>query len=363
MSIEETGGDLPVTEPVASTDLDSIISAAIEKSEPSEPETEAASPETGERTRDERGRFVPKNPAPDASPEGATEGAEPPTTEAQAEPAAVQPIEPPARWSEADKAKFAALPREAQDILLERVKATDADYTRKTQEIAEVRKQAEPLLAAVQPHADYLNQIAPQIGMHPAQLISQVIGFEKALRTGPPEQKAAVLQDIASSYGIDLRALATGQAQPAPDPVINQLRQQVQTLTHKLNGIESQTEAENTRQVTSQIESFAKATDANGQPKFPHFDAVRAAMGHYLANGQATTMEEAYALAAKPIEDRIAAALSTKAAEAEKQRQDALAKARKAAPVRSTGSQPHGTARSSDLDALLSQNIARAGIG
>jgi hypothetical protein len=362
MSIEETG-DLPATEPVAQ-DLDSIISQAYETAVPDEAPAEGeTAAETAERLRDERGRFAPKTPAPEASEEGATEGAEQPTTEAQADPATVQPIEPPARWSEADKAKFAALPREAQEIVLERVKATDADYTRKTQEIAAIRSQAEPLLQAVQPYQEYLNELAPQIGMAPAQLVAQTLGFERVLRLGAPEQKAQVLQDIAQSYGIDLRAIATGEAQPAPDPVINQLRQQVSSLTNELSQIKSFTEAEHSRQVTSQIEAFATATDANGQPKYPHFEVVRAAMGQLLANEQAKTMEEAYLLAAKPIEDRIAAALSAKAQEAEKHRQEALAKAKKVAPVRSTGSQPNGMARATDLDSIISQSIASVGIG
>jgi hypothetical protein len=361
--IDNETGDLPVTEPVAQ-DLDTIISQAYDSTVPNEGPVEGeTAEETAERLRDERGRFASKDPAPDASAEGATEGADKPTTEAQAEPATVQPIEPPARWSEADKAKFATWPRDVQEAVAERHRAMEADYTRKTQEIAEVRKQAEPLLEAVQPYQEYLNNIAPQLGVPPAHLVGQVLGFEQVLRLGAPDQKAAVLQDIAQSYGIDLRAIATGEAQPAPDPIINQLRQHVATLTQELNQIKSTTEAEQSRQVTSQIEEFANAKDANGQPKFPHFNVVRAAMGQYLANGEAATMEEAYALAAKPIEDRIAETLSAKAAEAEKQRQEALAKAKKVAPVRSTGSQPHGAAKSGDLDSIISQSIAAAGIG
>jgi hypothetical protein len=362
--IDNETGDLPSSEPVA-TDLDTIISQAYDTSVPDEAPVEGeTAAETAERIRDERGRFAPKTPASETSEEGAIDDATQPEITTEAEPATVQPIEPPARWSEADKQKFAALPREAQEILLERVKATDADYTRKTQEIAEVRKQAEPLLAAVQPHEEYLNAIAPQIGVHPAQLVGQVIGFERVLRLGTPEQKAEVLQDIAGSYGIDLRAIATGEAQPAPDPVINQLRQTVATLQQELGQIKSTTEAEHSRQVSSQIESFASAQDANGQPKYPHFNVVRAAMGQLLANGEASTMEDAYALAAKPIEDRIAAALSAKAQEAEKQRQVALDKAKRAAPVRSMGSQPNGAVTAgADLDAILSQSIAKAGLG
>jgi hypothetical protein len=381
MSIEETG-DLPVTEPVAQ-DLDSIIGQAYDNAVPDEAPVEGeTATETAERPRDERGRFAPKTPAPEASEEGATEGADEPTTEAVAEPAQVQPIEPPARWSEADKAKFAALPREAQEIVLERVKATDADYTRKTQEIADVRKQAEPLLQAIQPHRDYLSARSAQIGLPTEGLVGRLITFEQALNAGPSGTQAAVLQDIGASYvanrstedriaavaafahgaGIDLRALANGEV-AQPDPVINQLRQTVSTLTHELNQIKSATEAEQTRQVTSTIETFATATDANGQPKHPHFEVVKAAMGQLIANGEVSTLEEAYALAAKPIEDRIAAALSAKAQEAEKHRQEALAKAKKVAPVRSTGSQPNGMAKSTDLDSILAQSIASAGIG
>lgn len=366
MTIDVDTGDLPASgsEPVTQ-DLDTIITAAYDQFEgDSAPNADdAANTNTGAASdRDERGRFTRKNDAAaDASEAGAPDAAADANAAAPVDPAPVQPVEPPARWSEAEKAEFAKLPPEGQKLVSERYKAMEADYTRKTQDIAEFRKQAEPLVQAVAPYQQYLETLAPHIGLAPAQLVQQVLGFEHRLRTGEPHEKAEVFQDLAATYGIDLRALANGEV-AQPDPVINQLRQQVTGLTQRLSHYEQQTEAEHSRQVSSQIDTFANATDANGQPKHPHFSVVRAAMSQILASGQASSMEEAYALAAKPIEDRIAETLKARADEAEKQRQAALDKARKAAPVRSTGSQPAGTTKSTDLNSLLEQAIAQAGI-
>lgn len=55
-----------------------------------------------------------------------------------------QPVfDPPARWSAVDKEKFGALDADSQKILLDLNGLQDRDFTRKTQEVAEIRKAAE----------------------------------------------------------------------------------------------------------------------------------------------------------------------------------------------------------------------------
>lgn len=352
---DEIVDDLPGTEPVVESgdELDNIIAGAIEKSEAPADET---SEQKAERVRDEQGRFAEK-PA-EASKEPVLADAADPDKVADPAP---QPVEPPARWSEADKAKFAALPREAQEIVAERNKAMEADYTRKTQEVAEFRRHAEPLVQAVQPYQQYLSAISKQTGMQPAALISGILAAEHSLRTGTVEQKVQALAQIAGDYGVDLAALARGEV-AAPDPTIIQLRQQNSQLTNRFESLEQQLLRDQQQKLSLEIDAFANAKDEAGKPKYPHFSRVRGQMAQMFGTDGVQTLQDAYDRAVAPINEAVALELSTRQQAAEASRQQALAKAKQAAPVRSTGTQPRGSTTGQDLDAILSAAIAKSGI-
>ena len=316
-----------------------------------------------ESTADDEPEGDAQDSAPvEASDDAATDAdATPAEDEADGEPAEVQPLEPPARWSEADKAKFATWPRDVQEAVMDRHKAMEADYTRKTQEIAEYRKQADPLVEAVKPHVEYLSEVGRQLGLQPGALIGQIVQAERMLRTGDPNTKVNALLQLAQSYGIDLANLAKGGT-GQPDPLIHDMRQQLQLTQRQLDEIRRHSEESQAAQLHSTIESFRSAKDDNGQPKHPHFERVKVVMGTLMQRGEASTLEEAYAKAVEPINEAIAQELKARQARAEQERKASVAKAKKAAPVRSSGASPNGTAQASDLDALISQRLTEAGI-
>ena len=357
---EEATGDLPATEPVAKG-LDAIISSAIDAAE-APAETVEKPVSTEGRARDEHGRFVAKDTAAAEAPvEGPAEATAKPADQATVEPAS-QPLEPPARWSEADKAKFAAMPREAQEAILERNKAMEADYTRKTQELSSFRSQAEPLLKAVEPHQAYLAQLAQVTGSTPAALVHDVLNAERTLRTGTPEQKATALLQIAADYGIDLRGLAGGGQAQALDPLTHELRQTVSQLANRVNAQEQQYAQVQTERLAAEIESIRTAKDANGNLLRPFFDQVKPIMAQYLQSGEAATLDEAYDKATAPFQAMIAQQAKAQAEAAEKARLEAIEKAKRAQPVRSTGSQPGGAVQAKGLDAVLNAAMARHGM-
>jgi len=360
MSVEDTISDLPdsnSSEPVAQG-LDTIINDAIEKAETGSID---ASQGSG-RSRDERGRFAADNSAPDASLEGATEGAATADTGEPDKPAAEQPLEAPSRWSEADKAKFAAWPRDVQEAVIERHKAMEADYTRKTQDIANFRKVAEPLVQAVQPFAEYMQNLSPSLGLSQGEMIQGLLRTEYVLRNGTPEQKAAAFEDIATTYGFDLASFSRGEG-GQPDPLINDLRQQVQHLTGRLSSYENQNQQELSRQLHTEVETFKATKNADGTPKFPHFERFKGVMAHALTTGEASTLEEAYELATAPLQEALATELQTRQKTADQQRQEAVTRAKKAGPVVSSGSRPGGsTTGPKGLDAILSTAIDKVGV-
>jgi hypothetical protein len=346
----------------AEVTLDSIIDGAIDKAEAgsADPPAESAA-ETAQRARDEKGRFAPKDSAAEASKEpaqAATAEVQPPAVD----PANVQPIEPPARWTAEEKAKFAAWPRDVQEAVAERNKAIEADYTRKTQEAAEIRRTAEPLLNAIKPFENYLSQLGPVTGQQPPQLIAGLLGMEYRLRTGSLQEKVTALASIAGQYGIDLAALARGEIRE-PDPAISNMRQELSDLRQWRQQFEQQTQLQQAEQTSLHIESFTNAKDEAGRPRYPHFERVRGVMAQALMNGEARTLEEAYLKAVEPIQAAIAEELKVRQTQADTQRKEALAKAEKAAPVRSSGSQPGGSAKGKGLDSILDDAMTRHNFG
>jgi hypothetical protein len=85
-------------------------------------------------------------------------------------------------------------------------------------------------------------------------------------------------------------------------------------------------------------------------------------MGQLMANGQASTMEDAYDKATEPIRAAVAAELGSRSKQAEESNKAALEKAKKAAPVRSSGTAPNGSAKGKGLDAILSESMAQHGM-
>lgn len=380
--------DLPaVTQEQAASpsppDLDSLITAAQEKAE-APPEGDAPKETAAETAaRDPKGRFAPKvaatNSASEAPAPGATKDAQPAVlTEAKgpALPTAQQP-EPHARWDDARKAKFSTLPPEAKQFALEVQSEHEANFTRKAQELSAYRQAADPLLSAVQPFQQYLESVSSQIGMPAPALINELLKTEYTLRTGNAQQKVQALSQIVQSYGIDLAAFIGGgnQAQGQQpgavpyDPAIINLRQEYAAQGNELKEIKAfiarqqqETNAAKDREVHSTIESFAAAKTEDGLPRYPHFERVRGVMSEFLAKGKASTMEQAYEQAIAPINEAVAAELANREKAVAAERQASVEKARKAVPVKSAGSMPNGATKSASLDALISENMAKAGM-
>jgi hypothetical protein len=340
MTQSASAGDTP-----SATDLDSIITSALAERSDGDAANAAGAESFTAATASDASAPEPARAAPSVDPSPAADAA------------LQQPIEPPARWTPDKKALFATWPRDVQEAVVARNSELEADYTRKTQEAADLRRTAEPLLKAIKPFEAYLNELAPIIGQAPDQMIASLLGIEYQLRKGDPQRKAMALRDIAASYGIDLAALNRGELPAQGDPHYQQLRQSFGTLEQRLAQTEQMIEAERQRQTAQEIEAFATATDTAGRPRHPHFPRVRGVMSQLLHDDPALTLEAAYQKAIEPLQQAVAEELRTRQEAAERERQETVEKARRAAPVKSSGSSPNGSAKSKDLDALLWDNI------
>lgn len=265
---QNVGAEAPATAPATADTPAAPVADNPESAGPSIDDELSAvwdKTQTGNERADD-GKFVSKNPANGEQSNGP---ADPPakTADGATVDPATQPVIPPAHLTAEQKAKFATLPREAQESFVEIEKAREAVYTRKDQEAAEFRRSADPLLQAVKPFEEYLRQISPLIGQTPDRMIAGLLGVEYQLRTGTQEQKRQALSQILQTYQIDL---ASEQGQYAPDPRLAQLEQQVNQLTHRLTESQRQEETKQVSAVEAQVLEFKKDK--------PFFEQVEAEM-------------------------------------------------------------------------------------
>lgn len=317
------------------------------------PEEAEAKTET-ERPRDERGRFA-STPADKPSTEPAPSAN--PATTTTAEPAQ-QPLEPHPRWSEAEKATFATQPREVQQWMLERQKATEADYTRKSQELADQRRNVEPLLSAVGQWSQYLDQL----GTTPDKAFNELIQFEHTLRTADPQQKAQAFAYLAQLYGVQLPTAGDGQQ---ADPYYATLASQNTSLSQRLLSIEQAIKVSERNRAEAEFNALALTKDDSGQPKFPHFERVRQPMLQLVINGQADTWEQAYSRAIRLddelFKETVEAERKRERDALEKARQEAVDKAKKAGPISRSNAAPNGAVERKGVDAHIEAAMARHG--
>lgn len=286
------------TETSGGVDLDSVLAAAWDQAE-------AATPADGPQ-RDERGRFASTR-TEEASATAGTEAEDTPSTdqpEAKTDEPAQPAIEPPQSWSDAEKAHWATLSREAQDVILRRERDVEKGFAERAAELKDLAPLRDVLAPYRSKHA--------MMGLSDAEAVGRLLAAEQQLRTDP--DRAFV--ELARAYGYDLRRLGVNptsqQQQPANqeyhDPRVDRLLQEMQQREQ--------------RETLATIESFAK------DPAHPHFEDVRSEMGALIAANPAMSLQDAYDRAAwgNPA-TRTKVLEAERKATAEKQRQEAAAKA------------------------------------
>lgn len=268
-------------------------------------------------------------------------------------------LEAPKNWSDDVKKVFDTLPAESQEFMIKRDKEMTSDYTKKTQDLAEQRKNIEALDKVLQP----ARQNIQATGIGEAEYISRLLNADQALRTNPK----MALRQLAQGYGINLSSLEDeSESWNDPDPQYAQLMQQNQQIMAELNQFKKQNMQSTVAQTEQTVEQFSTKTDAEGKLVHPHFDKVRVKMGNLIDAGEAKGLDDAYAKAVRLDDDLYAQALKASQLSIKKQedskRKKAVEKARKVKPSASANP-PKGSVKASDLDSLLMTNIEGAGFG
>jgi hypothetical protein len=362
--------------------LDAILDKAIADNdarvEAEAPAADAPSDETAEEREARRGnpyraadgKFTSKDNAIEAAPSDgpAPAVAEPATTTPVTEPAS-QSLEPHPRWSEADKAAFAQLPPNGQRLMMESYKRMEADYTRKTQDVAETRNAIQPFVQTLTDWSPYLQEM----GLQPSQAFHNLLSVEHTLRRGSPEQKRSIIDNLLRDYQVP-----TSQTAPADqassewqDPAVLDMSRQLSEVRNELTQFKTMQEqrAQEAQMAVAQAEFNAVGLTKNqdGTPRFPHFERVKGTMVDLVSRGMADEWGTAYDKAVRLEDDlytEVLADRERKALEAaEKRRQEAVNKAKGVTPPAKTTPTVHsGSVKPKGLDALLSDNLDKAGV-
>ena len=185
--------------------------------------------------------------------------------------------EPPSHWSEGDKAAFKSLPKAGQEFLLRRHKEMEADYTRKTTEVAPLRKALDPF----RPEMERRGLSEAQAMQHITTSAQQLWQYQQAFNQNPK----AALDAFAKQYGIDIGGGKTHD-DPLADPELTELKETVTGLKRQLTEREQAEENARAESLQRQIQDFAA--------DHPYFDDLRVTMGALMQAGRAKDMTEAY---------------------------------------------------------------------
>ncbi|MBI1425788.1 MAG: hypothetical protein GC149_20370 [Gammaproteobacteria bacterium] len=274
-------------------------------------------------------------------------------------------LDAPEYWSAEAKAKFDALPDDAKAAVLEAHKSAQADYSQKTQELAEVRKRYEAIDGVTQKWGQYYQQL----GVTPEQALDILSAAEYQLRNGTPEQKQIALQKLAKDYGIPYGATTVqdGEGDEYVDPQVSALQQTVKDLTTQLNEIrqgdqnrQQQAHRQLMEEQAGVVKTFAEAKDESGSLKHPHFDLVRDKMSELVKKDVVKTIDEAYQMALTLVPEAKAKIDAEAKAKASREAADKAKKAKKATVPSSKSASKGSIEPGETIDETLERSYDKA---
>lgn len=224
----------------------------------------------------------------------------------------IEPIEPPSNWPAGEKQWFKALPPQMQQAYMARAQHMVADYTRKTQALAQRGRQIESLERVIAPHVQNwrLN------GMHPDQAIGQLIELSDFASRDPK----GFIQYFSKLRGVDLQSF--NQEQEYIDPQVAALQRPVAEVQAQLNQLRQHLQQSQIQQqqqaysaafnsTNAALDDIAQQADETGRPLYPFFNEVEGDMAALIESGYARSIPEAYSKAVK-LNDQVRAKIAAR---------------------------------------------------
>ncbi len=247
---------------------------------------------------------------------------------------ALEAISAPKHWPKEEQEIFNAWDANVQHQVMDRYKAMEGDYTKKTQALAKYKKRNESLDEIYGPFRDDFQRA----GMDEVAATRQLLAAHKYLREDPQQ----ALKWLAQSYGVDLKAVNDDTAieDEYADPQMKAMQQQIAQLQGTITNQQQQAQNMQKQEVQAMIDNFQTAKDADGNLKHPHFDVVQNQMSGLISSGVAKDIESAYEMAVYANPETRAKVLEEKVKKETKQevKAEAVQKAKKQQRVNVKGS-------------------------
>jgi hypothetical protein len=262
-----------------------------------------------------------------------------------------QTITAPQSMSAKDREAFYTLPPENQKWISDRVRAQEADYTRKTMEVAEQRKLYDKLEEAIAPR----RQQFAMNGMDEGTAIGQLLALSDYADADP----VGFTRYLLEQRGIPVSALSENVGEHSVDPQLLAMQNRLQGFENYFSQQQSQQQEQQGAVVSGVIEDFATANPFYGELEgemIPIVSALRDSKPG-LTSDQYLQMAYKMALATNDevsgkIEvDRKAKSEAERIAKAKK---DATAAKRAGGTsIKTTGALPAGAAKAKSVDDFI----------
>ena len=209
---------------------------------------------------------------------------------------ALPEIDAPKHWTPADRERFARLPPDARQLVLDARKNLETGYGRKFEEVAAQQRQYDryrDIDRLLTPVRDTLQLY----GMTEQAYLGRLVAAEQMLRQNP----AQALRVLAEQYGVD-PASAFAEPEPWTDPqaqsAFARLQQDNARLQAQLRQLSDYTQQLALSPHQQTATAFLTATNEDGTPKHPHVQRVFHGMISRIqaarAAGRTITLEDAY---------------------------------------------------------------------
>ena len=258
--------------------------------------------ETTTNIEESNGDAAPADiPAPD---ETTVSGGDKPAEAAPEEhgtPGSNDSIKAPIDWGPKEREAWSKIPRNLQ----EKIRAREQETSALMQNTAEARRTHEEFSKLSQQYGAVLSGIA---GNNPIEVAGTLFNTVANLRMGSPIQKAQIIADMISNFGVDINTLDSAIVGQAPPPEQQQDSQLERMLAERLAPFEQMMGQQNAyaQQQKVQQQEAANTEVATFAQNAEFFNDVRQDMADLVdmadKRGYQITMQEAYdkACALKP---------------------------------------------------------------
>ena len=204
-----------------------------------------------EAPADEPEVVVSGDTEPDVQPDDAAEAADTDVASESDSGPEDQTTTAPQSMSAKDRESFYKLPPENQKWISDRVKAQESDYTRKTMNLAEQRKNHDKLEQAIAPRRQQL----AMDGMDEGTAVGQLFALSDFANSDP----VGFTRYLFNQRGIPLSALTANAQEQRGDPQILAMQQRLQGFENYFTEQQSQEQNSQNAAVSGVIEKFADA--------------------------------------------------------------------------------------------------------